>query len=147
MYLAPRLRVTKDAETKIARVLLMVALSFILSVKSLAPAYHPLYPSSLHTSEGFISTAGSAKLYYREYGCVSGGIPAIFLHGGPGAGCFSNHARFFDPDFYRIILFDQARMFLTRLVELQSSREIYSVVADVHSQVTRRCLRATTRPL
>jgi pimeloyl-ACP methyl ester carboxylesterase len=33
--------------------------------------------------------------------------PVIFLHGGPGAGTSPNNRRFFDPDFYRIILVDQ----------------------------------------
>jgi pimeloyl-ACP methyl ester carboxylesterase len=31
----------------------------------------------------------------------------LFLHGGPGAGCSPEHRRFFDPTYYRIILFDQ----------------------------------------
>lgn len=35
------------------------------------------------------------------------GIPVLFVHGGPGAGCEGYHRRFFDPELYRIILFDQ----------------------------------------
>jgi len=35
------------------------------------------------------------------------GLPALFLHGGPGAGCEPLHRRFFDPQRYRIVLFDQ----------------------------------------
>ncbi len=35
------------------------------------------------------------------------GIPVLFVHGGPGAGCEAYHRRFFDPQRYRIILFDQ----------------------------------------
>jgi proline iminopeptidase len=35
------------------------------------------------------------------------GIPVLFVHGGPGAGCEAYHRRFFDPARYRIILFDQ----------------------------------------
>jgi proline iminopeptidase len=35
------------------------------------------------------------------------GLPALFLHGGPGAGCEPMHRRFFDPERYRIVLFDQ----------------------------------------
>ena len=31
----------------------------------------------------------------------------LFLHGGPGAGCSPEHRRFFDPKYYRIVLFDQ----------------------------------------
>ena len=35
------------------------------------------------------------------------GLPALFLHGGPGAGCEPYHRRFFDPERYRVVLFDQ----------------------------------------
>jgi proline iminopeptidase len=35
------------------------------------------------------------------------GIPAVVLHGGPGSGCTPTHRRFFDPDRYRVVLFDQ----------------------------------------
>ncbi len=45
-------------------------------------------------------------LYVEESGNREG-IPAVFLHGGPGAGCESTHRRFFDPERYRIVLFDQ----------------------------------------
>jgi proline iminopeptidase len=34
-------------------------------------------------------------------------MPALFLHGGPGAGCEPYHRRFFDPQRYRVVLFDQ----------------------------------------
>lgn len=46
------------------------------------------------------------SLYVEEVG-TSSGIPALFLHGGPGAGCEPYHRRFFDPQRYRVILFDQ----------------------------------------
>ena len=35
------------------------------------------------------------------------GIPVVFLHGGPGSGTSPQHRCFFDPDAYRIILYDQ----------------------------------------
>ena len=35
------------------------------------------------------------------------GVPVVFLHGGPGSGCSNDHRRFFDPAFYRVVLFDQ----------------------------------------
>ncbi len=34
-------------------------------------------------------------------------MPVVFLHGGPGAGAIPVHRRFFDPEFYRIVIFDQ----------------------------------------
>ncbi len=45
-------------------------------------------------------------LYVEEVGDPQG-VPAVFLHGGPGAGCEPYHRRFFDPDRYRVVLFDQ----------------------------------------
>ena len=48
----------------------------------------------------------SHRLYIEECGNPAG-IPVLFLHGGPGAGCIPAHRRFFDPESYRIILFDQ----------------------------------------
>lgn len=35
------------------------------------------------------------------------GKPALVVHGGPGGGCLPAHRRFFDPDAYRVVLFDQ----------------------------------------
>jgi proline iminopeptidase len=45
-------------------------------------------------------------IHVEECGNPSG-IPVLFVHGGPGAGCEEYHRRFFDPALYRIILFDQ----------------------------------------
>ena len=46
------------------------------------------------------------SLYWEECGNPDG-VPVVFLHGGPGAGCSPDHRRFFDPQRYRILLFDQ----------------------------------------
>lgn len=45
-------------------------------------------------------------LYVDESGNPEG-IPVLFVHGGPGAGCGRYDRRFFDPELYRIVLFDQ----------------------------------------
>ncbi|WP_333678484.1 prolyl aminopeptidase [Dyella sp.] len=45
-------------------------------------------------------------LYVEECGNPEG-LPVVFLHGGPGAGLAPYHRRFFDPQRYRIVLFDQ----------------------------------------
>jgi proline iminopeptidase len=45
-------------------------------------------------------------LYVEESGSPQG-IPVLFVHGGPGAGCDARNRCFFDPERYRIILFDQ----------------------------------------
>lgn len=45
-------------------------------------------------------------LYVEECGNPDG-IPVVVVHGGPGGGCSPSMRRFFHPDVYRIILFDQ----------------------------------------
>ncbi len=45
-------------------------------------------------------------LHIEECG-IPEGLPVVFVHGGPGSGCEDYHRRFFDPEVYRIILFDQ----------------------------------------
>ncbi|UJO24506.1 Proline iminopeptidase [Fulvia fulva] len=46
------------------------------------------------------------RLYYEQYG-QHDGKPVIFLHGGPGGSTAPDNAAFFDPDIYRVVLFDQ----------------------------------------
>jgi proline iminopeptidase len=46
------------------------------------------------------------ELYYEQCGNPKG-KPVVFLHGGPGAGLVPDYRRFFDPEAYRVILFDQ----------------------------------------
>ena len=65
-----------------------------------------LYPSIQHNYEHSFEVGDGHILYGREYGSDNG-IPVVFLHGGPGSGCEPYHARFFDPEKFRIILFDQ----------------------------------------
>lgn len=55
---------------------------------------------------GYVKVSDIHSLYYEQVGNPDG-KPILFLHGGPGAGIDENCRRFFDPKFYRIILFDQ----------------------------------------
>ncbi len=55
---------------------------------------------------GFLAADARHSLYWEQSGRPDG-VPVVFLHGGPGAGCAPTHRRFFDPEHYRIILFDQ----------------------------------------
>lgn len=53
-----------------------------------------------------VSVDNGHRLYLEQVGKPDG-IPVVFLHGGPGAGCEPYHRQFFNPDHYRVILFDQ----------------------------------------
>lgn len=64
--------------------------------------YPPLEPHRQLT----LAVEPPHRLYVEESGNPDG-LPVVFLHGGPGAGCVEDHRRLFDPARYRIILFDQ----------------------------------------
>ncbi|MDQ3000239.1 MAG: prolyl aminopeptidase [Fibrobacterota bacterium] len=55
---------------------------------------------------GTLQVSPIHNIYFEEAGNPNG-VPVLFLHGGPGAGINPKHRRYFDPDHYRIILFDQ----------------------------------------
>ncbi|MBU2885594.1 prolyl aminopeptidase [Gilvimarinus agarilyticus] len=64
------------------------------------------YPEIKPYARHQIAVDAPHELYVDESGNPDG-IPVLFVHGGPGAGCGKYDRRFFDPELYRIILFDQ----------------------------------------
>ena len=71
------------------------------------PVAYPrnLYPEIEPFETGYLDV-GNHKLYYDLSGNPNG-VPCIFLHGGPGAGCSPRSRRFFDPAYYKIVILDQ----------------------------------------
>ncbi|MGV3524157.1 MAG: prolyl aminopeptidase [Candidatus Sericytochromatia bacterium] len=67
---------------------------------------YSLFPEIEPRHAGFLPVGDGHSLYYEESGNPDG-QPVVFLHGGPGGGVTSTYRRFFDPDHYRIVLFDQ----------------------------------------
>lgn len=65
-----------------------------------------LYPPIEPRRSGRLVVSPIHSIYWEESG-RSDGLPVVFVHGGPGAGTEPANRRFFDPDIYRIILFDQ----------------------------------------
>ena len=65
-----------------------------------------LHPPIEPLASGMLSLDSLHSMYWEECGNRQG-IPAVFLHGGPGAGISAKHRRFFDPRAYRTILYDQ----------------------------------------
>ena len=65
-----------------------------------------LFPEIEPYDKGFLTLSAPHRMYYEQSGNPNG-VPVVFLHGGPGAGANSTHRRFFDPAFYRIVIFDQ----------------------------------------
>lgn len=65
-----------------------------------------LYPAVKSYNDFELAVTPPHKLYVEECGNPDG-LPVLFLHGGPGSGCEKYHRQFFDPQLYRIVLFDQ----------------------------------------
>lgn len=65
-----------------------------------------LYPAVEPFDTGYLEVSPVHRIYYEQCGNPDG-KPAVFLHGGPGGGGDTKARRFFDPDAYRIVLFDQ----------------------------------------
>ena len=61
--------------------------------------------SNQRIEHGFLEVDG--EQIYRETWGSAGGRPAIVIHGGPGSGCTPWHRTLFDPEKYRLVLFDQ----------------------------------------
>jgi len=65
-----------------------------------------LYPPIAPYRTGYLRVDAGHRVYFEESGNAAG-KPAVYLHGGPGAGTEPRMRRLFDPRKYRIILFDQ----------------------------------------
>ena len=70
------------------------------------PSHNGLFPETQPRDWGLLPLDSGHEMYWEETGNPRG-VPVVFLHGGPGAGAGPVHRRFFDPEHYRIILFDQ----------------------------------------
>ena len=65
-----------------------------------------LFPPIKPYNSGYLSVGDGHEIYYEECGNPKG-VPVLYLHGGPGAGCDEDTRRFFDPKKCCIIVFDQ----------------------------------------
>jgi proline iminopeptidase len=76
------------------------------STQRAAPNNQPSNPPFIRS--GHLAAAGFSehRIYWEEYGSLAG-EPVIVMHGGPGVGSHSSSARFFNPQRYRVVLFDQ----------------------------------------
>lgn len=65
-----------------------------------------LYPAIEPYQTGMLDVGDGHRIYYERVG-TPGATPAVFLHGGPGAGISNKHRQLFDPARYDVLLFDQ----------------------------------------
>ena len=89
-----------------------------------------LYPAIETNHSGHLEVGGGHEIYYEESGNPHG-KPAVFLHGGPGGGCTEKMRRFFNPDVYRIVLFDQRGCGKSRPHAILENNTTWDLVNDI----------------
>ena len=65
-----------------------------------------MYPPVEPFARQMLDTGDGHKIYVEQSGRADG-LPVVVFHGGPGGGCSPAMRRYFNPDIYRIVLFDQ----------------------------------------
>ena len=65
-----------------------------------------LYPPIEPYAKGMLDVGDDNLMYWEACGNPAG-KPALVVHGGPGSGCTPQHRQYFDPERYRVVLFDQ----------------------------------------
>jgi proline iminopeptidase len=71
-----------------------------------SPVAHSLYPPIEPYASGMLAVSDGNQIYWETSG-TEGGTPALAIHGGPGSGSVPGMRRPFNPDQYRVVLFDQ----------------------------------------
>lgn len=103
----------------------------------------PLFPDIKPYREQTLAVGEPHVLHVEESGNPDG-VPVLFLHGGPGAGCNSRGRCFFDPEQYRIILFDQRGAGLSTPHACIDNNTLNDLVADIEQLLNalaiERCL-------
>ncbi|MEJ0006350.1 MAG: prolyl aminopeptidase [Steroidobacteraceae bacterium] len=97
-----------------------------------AAAVTGLYPPIEPYNSGMLRVSAVHEIYYEESGNPKG-KPAVFLHGGPGAGTDPSHRGFFDPKRYRIVLFDQRGCGRSRPHASLLDNTTWDLVRDIES--------------
>jgi len=91
--------------------------------------FSPLTSEQLAVSDGH-------ELYVESVG-REGGIPAVYLHGGPGSGCQPDHRRLFDPERFHAVLFDQRGCGRSRPKGSRDHNTLPHLIADMEAIRTR----------
>jgi proline iminopeptidase len=90
-----------------------------------ADPFQPLTSEQLAVSDGH-------ELYVESVGCAEG-IPAVYLHGGPGSGCQPDHRRVFDPERFHAVLFDQRGAGKSRPKGSREHNTLPHLIADLEA--------------
>ncbi len=91
-----------------------------------------LFPDIAPHDTGTLPLAEGHAMYWEQVGNPAG-RPVLFLHGGPGAGAGIVHRRFFDPAFWRVIIYDQRGSGRSRPLGGLAGNTTPNLVADIEA--------------
>ncbi|MGB2815903.1 MAG: prolyl aminopeptidase [Burkholderiaceae bacterium] len=89
-----------------------------------------LHPQIEPHDSGMLPLDDVHTMYWEITGRPDG-VPVLFLHGGPGGGSSPEHRRFFDPEFFRAVLFDQRGAGASTPVGETSGNTTQQLIADI----------------
>ncbi len=89
-----------------------------------------LFPRIEPFARNMLDVGDGHRIYYEQSGTPTG-LPVVVLHGGPGGGCSPAMRRFFDPEKYHIILFDQRGCGRSRPHASVNANTTWHLVADI----------------
>ncbi len=89
-----------------------------------------LYPPIDPFDQRVVDMGDGHRIYVEQCGNPEG-MPVVILHGGPGGGCSPAMRRYFDPDVYRVILFDQRGCGRSRPTASVEDNTTWHLVADI----------------
>ncbi len=89
-----------------------------------------LYPAIDPFDQRMLDTGDGHTIYVEQCGNPAG-LPVFVLHGGPGGGCSPAMRRYFDPEKYRVVLFDQRGCGRSRPHASVVNNTTWDLVADI----------------
>ncbi|WP_149139871.1 prolyl aminopeptidase [Gemmobacter caeruleus] len=89
-----------------------------------------LYPQVEPFDQRQIDMGDGHRIYMEQCGRPDG-VPVLVLHGGPGGGCSPAMRRYFDPETYRVVLFDQRGCGRSRPTASVTANTTWDLVADI----------------
>jgi proline iminopeptidase len=95
------------------------------AARSRGDPFAPLTSEHLAVGDGH-------EIYVESVG-RGGGIPAVYLHGGPGSGCQADHRRLFDPERFHAVLFDQRGAGRSRPKSSRTHNTLPHLIADMEA--------------